>query len=152
MSRLDNARRTRQRMDASQHMARRGVQTDCETMTAADLNQVAALFDAWHPGKRYGAAEIVIDPVDGQLYTCLQAHDSQRGWDPHTVPALWHRLGVRADDPDAIPDWVQPVGGLGYVKGARVRHTGKVWESNFDGLNTWEPGVQGVTQWAEVSA
>lgn len=151
MSRLDNAREARRRMDATQHMARRGVKTDGETMTAADLEQVAALFDAWQPGIDYAVDAIVADPTDGQLYKCLQAHAAQDGWAPHATPALWHRLGLNADDPDAIPEWVQPTGAGGYNQGAKVRHGGKVWQSTVDN-NVWEPGAQGVTQWLEVEA
>lgn len=146
---IDHARATRARMDASQLMARRGVQTDAANMTAADLEQVAALFAPWAADTAYVADAIVVDS-DGQLYQCLQAHTSQAGWDPHATPALWHRLGLSADDPDAIPAWVQPVT-VGYAKGAQARHSGKVWTSNVDN-NVWEPGAPGVTQWDEVTA
>lgn len=40
--------------------------------------------------------------------------------------------------------------GSGYKKGTIVKHLGKFYESNFVGLNVWEPGLIGTeTLWIE---
>lgn len=50
-----------------------------------------------------------------------------------------------------IPAW-KPWDGISsdYVYGAEVTHNGKVWISNFQGQNVWEPGVVGTENvWIE---
>ena len=50
------------------------------------------------------------------------------------------------DDPEAVPEWVQPTGAHdAYPQGAHVMHNGMEWVSDMDG-NVWEPGVSGWTQ------
>lgn len=85
---------------------------------------------------------------DGKLYRCVQAHTSQSGWEPPSVPALW----VRTAPDGEIPDWVQPTGAHdAYAMGDRVKHVGKVWQSLVD-ANVWEPGAIGTeTLWREVA-
>ncbi|MBR2683640.1 MAG: hypothetical protein IKE22_10300 [Atopobiaceae bacterium] len=85
---------------------------------------------------------------DGKLWRCVQAHTSQTGWGPPSVPALW----VRTSHDGEIPDWVQPTGAHdAYALGDKVRHVGKVWESLID-ANVWEPGAIGTeTLWREVA-
>ena len=39
-----------------------------------------------------------IEMNDGVLYTCLQAHTSQTGWEPLAVPALWSAQDASGDD------------------------------------------------------
>lgn len=41
----------------------------------------------WAPGVAYKVGDLVT--YQGQTYRCLQAHTSQAGWTPVTVPALW---------------------------------------------------------------
>lgn len=44
----------------------------------------------WAAGIDYIVGDEVAYPdADGTLYTCMQAHTSQTGWEPPTVPALW---------------------------------------------------------------
>lgn len=81
---------------------------------------------------------------DNRLYRCVQAHTSQAGWEPPNVPALW----VRTSHDGEIPEWVQPTGAHdAYAQGDKVKHVGKVWESDID-ANVYEPGVYG---WTEVA-
>ena len=62
--------------------------------------------------------------------------------DPCTVDAD----GRQPDDPEAVPDWVQPTGSHdAYPKDSHVMHNGVEWVSDMDG-NVWEPGVSGWTQ------
>lgn len=83
---------------------------------------------------------------DGKLWRCVQAHTSQAGWEPPSVPALW----VRTSHDGEIPDWVQPTGAHdAYALGDKVRHVGKIWESLIDN-NVWEPSPSVPTLWTEV--
>ena len=81
------------------------------------------------------------------LYKCVQAHTSQPGWEPSVVPALW----TKVPPPGVIPDWEQPTGAQdAYMRGDKVRHIEKIWESLIDN-NVWEPGAVGSESlWAEV--
>lgn len=115
----------------------------------AQLEAVPEAFRAWTPGtpsapEAYGAQEVV--RYEEALYRCLQAHahHGEAGWTPGEAPALWRALGVGAENPGAIPQWVQPTGAHdAYEKGAQVMHEGKAWTSVYDGPNTWAPGVYG---------
>ena len=83
---------------------------------------------------------------DDKPYRCLQAHTSQAGWNPKDAPSLWARILASADPDNPLP-WEQPDSTNPYMKGDRVTHNGKVWESDVDN-NVWEPGVYG---WTEVA-
>ena len=78
---------------------------------------------------------------EGALYEVIEpGHTSQAGWQPPNVPALF-KLTVPVG---VIPVWVQPQGAHdAYSLGARVTHSGQVWESTHNGANVWEPGVFG---------
>ena len=67
-------------------------------------------------------------------------HLAQPGWNPTDAPSLWARVLI--EDPDTLPEWVQPDSTNGYGKGDRVRHLGKIWVSVIS-ENVWEPGVYG---------
>lgn len=54
---------------------------------------------------------------------------------------------------DEIPAW-KPWDGISkdYQYGAKVTHNGKIWQSEFNGQNTWEPGIVGTEAlWVEVT-
>ena len=56
-----------------------------------------------------------------------------------------------ATEPSDYDDW-QAWDGISdkYQYGAIVRHTGKLWFSNYKGQNVWEPGAPGTeTLWVE---
>ncbi len=101
------------------------------------------LFREWDGGAVYEAGQRV--RYEGNLYRCLQAHTAQAGWSPVDAPSLWAQVLI--EDPDVIPEWVQPESTNPYSKGDRVTHNGKVWVSLYDN-NTWEPGVYG---WEEMA-
>ena len=78
-----------------------------------------------------------------KLYRVVQAHTTQAGWEPDIAPALFTEVAK----PGEIPDWKQPTGAQdAYMKGDKVRYSGKVWASTVDN-NVWQPGVYG---WDEV--
>lgn len=63
--------------------------------------------------------------------------------------------GEAGDDTtgEAVPAWHAWTGipGSGYQKGDRVTHHGKIWESDFDGENVWEPDTFGAEAlWVEI--
>ena len=106
--------------------------------TAVD---VTVLFQEWKPGQDYELGYRL--RYGDKLYRVVQPHTSQEGWEPDKVPALFAEIAK----PGEIPEWKQPTGAQdAYAKGDKVRHSGKVWESEYDS-NVWEPGVFG---WTEV--
>lgn len=114
-----------------------------------DIDEVTAtehadLFEAWVTDKDYAVGKIVSRP-NGNLYKCVQAHRSQKGWESENTPALWTKIG---DSSEEYPEWSQPIGAHdAYPLGAKVSHNGKKWTSDVDN-NVWEPGVYG---WTEVT-
>lgn len=53
----------------------------------------------WDAGIAYSVGDEVAYPdANGTLYTCLQAHTSQTGWEPPAVPALWQSQDASGDD------------------------------------------------------
>lgn len=109
---------------------------DSEAMEAVEL------FPRWDGfSKEYSTGDRV--RYDGILYKCLQAHTSQETWTPTDAPSLWARVLI--PDPDVIPEWIQPDSTNPYMKGDKVTHNGKTWESTVD-YNVWEP----PTMWTEV--
>lgn len=106
-------------------------------------DEQAELFPRAYPEWAVGVAYAVGNRTrhDGRLWRCVQAHTSQEGWEPPTVPALWVRTST-----DEWPEWVQPTGAHdAYGVGDRVAHGGSRWVSTVD-ANTWEPGVYGWNQ------
>lgn len=132
-------------LGAARVAARRTVAADADNMTADELSDCVPLFDAWDGSSvAYAMGDIVA--YGGALYRCAQAHTSQAGWTPDISRALWTPMGISADDPEAVPDWVQPTGAHdAYAKGSHVMHGGVEWVSDLD-ANVWEPGVSGWTQ------
>ena len=103
----------------------------------------AELFPSWKEDTAYEIGARV--RYAGILYKCLQAHTSQSTWTPTDAPSLWARVLI--PDPETIPEWIQPDSTNPYMKGDKVTHNNKTWESNVDN-NVWEPGVYG---WDEIT-
>lgn len=98
------------------------------------------LFPLWGAGVAY-AADIRVRYED-KLYRCVQAHTSQEGWEPPTVPALFTEVAR----PGEIPVWRQPTGAQdAYNTGDLVHYPtadDPVYRSTIDN-NVWQPGVYG---------
>lgn len=98
------------------------------------------LFPAWAAAEEYSVADRV--RFEGKLYKCVQAHTSQEGWEPPTVPALWTEVAK----PGEIPVWKQPTGAQdAYMTGDKVHFPtadDPVYVSTVDN-NVWQPGVYG---------
>lgn len=101
------------------------------------------LFPQWDGEAAYQKDQRV--RYEGILYRCLQDHTAQPGWTPTAAPSLWARVLI--EDPDTVPEWVQPDSTNPYMKGDRVTYQGKVWRSLVD-QNTWVPGEYG---WEECA-
>ena len=83
------------------------------------------------------------------LYKVLQDHTSQADWIPDTASSLYVKV---LTEPGVIKEWEQPSPENAYMKGDKVSHNEKIWESLVDN-NVWEPGVQGTEAlWKEVEA
>lgn len=74
------------------------------------------------------------------------------------IIVLEEKAGIVTDpEPEpgeiVVPKWVQWDGiSKDYVKGSAVEHNGKYYKSEFDGQNTWEPGMQGTESlWVEIT-
>ena len=107
-------------------------------LTDEQALKAAALYPAWSAQDTYDAGERV--RFDGTLYKCLQPHAAQPDWTPTAAPSLWAKVLV-SDTGEALP-WEQPESTNPYMKGDKVTHGGKTWESTVDN-NVWEPGVYG---------
>ena len=110
-------------------------------------NVPAEAFEVWDAASYFKIGQVVAH--NNQLYRCIQGHSAQAGWTPDAVPALWRALGVTPGDPDAVPDWIQPLGGHdAYNIGDRVRYNDTIWECQVNGC-VWAPGAV-AGQWIEV--
>lgn len=136
MSRTENARRMRQRVNAGLMGA--------IASGAVEAENAQSMAEKWHPSRSYAVGEVCVH--GGTLYKCIQAHTSQGGWQPGNVPALFAVLGDAGDnssDIASVSKWVQPTGAQdAYSIGDIVKHKGKNWVSTVD-ANVWEPGVYG---------
>lgn len=103
--------------------------------------RMTEFYPSWASGQAYTAGYKV--QHGGKLWSCLQAHTSQIGWEPNNAPSLWARVLI--PDTDVIPAWEQPDSTNPYSAGDKVTHNGKTWVSDIDN-NVWEPGVYGWTE------
>lgn len=118
-----------------------------EALPDESLARMAPYMQEWTPEGHYTAGDM--RSYMDLPYRCLQSHDSQDAWNPEDAPSLWARILI--PDPSVIPEWVQPGSTNPYMKGDRVRHNGKTWESLVDN-NVWEPGQPGTESlWTEVA-
>lgn len=104
--------------------------------------EVPNLYPTWKVNTNYITGDRVL--YNDTLYKVLQDHTSQETWKPTDAPSLFSRVLIPVSD--VIPAWVQPDSTNAYMKGDKVEHNGKTWESDIDN-NVWEPSVYG---WSEV--
>lgn len=116
-------------------------------LTDEQAEQLTNLYPDWNVDISYNVGTRV--KYNGKLYKCIQAHTSQTGWEPNVASSLWVRTGEDLENPDAIPEWVQPTGAAdAYSTGDQVTHNGSTWISTVD-ANVWEPGVYGWDMYVE---
>lgn len=108
---------------------------------------VRSLYPQWDGNGNDYTAGFKVNYED-VLYKCLQKHTSQSSWNPKDATSLWAKVLIPA--PGIVPDWEQPDSTNPYMKGDKVKHKGKTWESVVDS-NVWEPGAVGTESlWKEV--
>lgn len=125
-------------------------------VTIYDPDDIPALFTVyrqetadmdWVPGEQVDVGVIRIE--NGTKYTCLQAHQTQAGWEPSTALALWIEY---ADPGGEIPVWGQPAGAHdAYKVGDKVHFptlSDPVYESLIN-ANVWSPAVY-PAGWREI--
>lgn len=115
------------------------IEKAAQSLGDADALEGTELYPEWKgDGRHYEAGARVRE--NGLLYSVLQPHDSQDGWNPENAPSLFARVLI--PDPEVIPEWVQPDSTNPYMAGDKVTHNGETWVSDID-QNVWEPGVYG---------
>lgn len=119
------------------------IEKSAQSLDDATALEAVTLFPAWAAGVAYTTGTKV--KHGGVLYSVLQDHTSQTGWEPGAAPSLFAKVLI--PDPTVIPEWEQPDSTNPYNKGDKVMYNGVVYESLIDG-NVWQPGVYG---WIEVS-
>lgn len=117
-------------------------------LTDEQALQVTTLYPLWDATKTYAVGDRV--RYAGNLYRCLQPHTAQETWNPADAPSLWAKV-LTSETGEILP-WEQPGSTNPYMKGDKVTHNGKTWESLVDN-NVWEPGAVGTESlWKEVAA
>lgn len=105
-----------------------------------DALEAVELFPLWGVGIDYAVDQRI--RYEDKLYRCVQAHTSQDGWEPPTVPALWTEVAK----PGEIPVWKQPTGAQdAYMTGDKVHYPtadDPVYVSTVDN-NVWSPDTYG---------
>lgn len=107
---------------------------------------VQDLYDEWSgDGVEYNPGTYL--RYSGILYKVLQDHTSQPDWTPDAAASLYAKVLI--DPSGRILPWEQPDATNPYMKGDKVTHNEKIWESETDN-NVWEPGATGAP-WKEIT-
>ena len=119
---------------------RKALQLFAASLTDEKAMEVAAVFDAWVPGRLYAVGDFFTYGTNGvgdpQLYKVVQAHTSQADWTPDTAASLYATVGL---DGSGYPVWSQPTGAHdAYNTGDIVNYNGILYQSTMDG-NVWSP-------------
>lgn len=122
------------------------IRQQINTLMVDDITalRMVSFYPEWSAGQAYTAGFKV--QHRGDLWSCLQVHTSQDGWEPESAPSLWAKVLI--PDENVVPEWEHPDSTNPYSAGDKVTHNGKTWVSDVDN-NVWEPGVYG---WTEASA
>lgn len=121
---------------------RRMMENTAKDLTDEEALEVVYAYPRWKEDTTYFVEDRV--RYGDYLYKVLQEHTSQSEWTPPDAPSLFAQV-LPGQDGD-IGEWVQPGSTNPYMKGDKVLHNGKKWESIIDN-NVWEPGVYG---WEEI--
>ena len=124
---------------------RKLIENAVKTLTDEDALDCAMLYEHWKTAIGYAIGDRVY--YDGTLYKCVQAHTSIDEWTPDVAVSLWAKVLI--PEPTVIPEWEQPSSTNPYMRGDKVRHLEKIWESMID-YNVYEPSTVPDTIWKEV--
>lgn len=63
----------------------------CETTHRFVLNEQEEGGEAilWAPGQNVEPGDLSEYPEGGTVYSCIQGHTTQEGWEPPSTPSLW---------------------------------------------------------------
>ena len=123
------------------------IEKAAQNLIDEDALKAPQLFPIWKVGVEYAVGQRV--RYNDVLYNVLTAHTSQEDWTPEVAPSLFAKVLI--PDETVLPAWEQPDSTNPYMKGDKVIHNEKIWESQIDN-NVWEPGAVGTeTLWVEVS-
>lgn len=123
------------------------IEKAAQNLIDEDALKAPQLFPVWKVGVEYAVGQRV--RYNDVLYNVLTAHTSQADWTPEAAPSLFAKVLI--PDETVLPAWEQPDSTNPYMKGDKVLHNEKIWESQIDN-NVWEPGAVGTeTLWIEVS-
>lgn len=123
------------------------IEKAAQNLIDEDALKAPQLFPIWKVGVEYAVGQRV--RYNDVLYNVLTAHTSQADWTPEVAPSLFAKVLI--PDETVLPAWEQPDSTNPYMKGDKVLHNEKIWESQIDN-NVWEPGAVGTeTLWVEVS-
>lgn len=126
---------------------RRAMVEGAATLPDEEAVTVPMLFERWEPRRHYAIGDRLY--FGGKLYDVLQEHDSHEAYPPDVTVSLYAEVLI--PDPEVIPEWVQPESTNPYMRGDKVRHIGKIWESQID-YNVYEPGALGTDAlWVEIN-
>lgn len=123
---------------------RQKIESLSEYMTDEECLENSELIPAWKADTSYKTGQRVTH--NNIVYKVLSDHVSQQTWTPPITPSLFAKVLIPNEN--EIPQWEQPDSTNPYMKGDKVIHLGKTWESEIDG-NVWEPSVYG---WKEVES
>lgn len=73
-----------------------------ETLTGAELETVAVLYDEWGPDTDYAQDQVL--RYDGHLYIVRMAHRSQADWTPDVAVTIFSRVAPRSEG-TGYPVW-----------------------------------------------
>lgn len=112
-----------------------------ESLPIERIPDFAKSFDPPKKGEKYEKDWILRHPQTDELYKVIQPEITwEDWWEMEEVPALVTPLRSTTE----VTPWKQPESTNPYMKGEKVTHKGKTWESDIDN-NVWEPGVYGWT-------
>ena len=123
---------------------RKIIEQAAQSLDDNDSADTPEIFPAFDPdGHAYKTGDKI--SYNGKTYKVLQDHTSQPDWTPDVAVSLFAEIINQG-----IPEWVQPGSTNPYMKGDKVKHNGKKWQSLVDN-NVWEPGTVGTeTLWQEI--
>ena len=123
------------------------VKAGIQTLTDSEAAHVASWLDGVETARRRDAKAAGV--AVAEVVAGMQ--------DAGTIPKPAAATTAPTDSTMAatVPAWVNPgtAHAKMYRKGAIVRCAGKVWISEVDGLNSWEPGATGVYSnvWRDIT-
>lgn len=86
-------------------------QKAAQSLGDEDALEIKGIYPEWEVGADYTTRKKVID--NGILYRCRQAHTSEAGFPPPSVPALW--VAINEENAGTIDQPIPAVRGMEYT-------------------------------------